>query len=210
MASRTADPAFLNATSYETQIPSVYIEREPRRQGVDTIDVDNREAARLAAGRLISTGHTKIGIVTGLLHTLTGEQLYTEFEKTLRNSNLELSADHVYKGDFKMEVGEKIAKQILNTADAPTAIFFSSDLTAFSTMSELLKNGIRIPENIAVLGNADLPMSRIVSPKLTTIRYPIYEHGLEAAELLIQRLNNPERPAQKVKLKPKLIIRESA
>lgn len=190
-------------------IPKVYIQRKPHHTFADSVFIDNKQAAYIACEHLLNLGHKKIGIITGPLYTLTGRELLSYFTECLEKNGIALDEEFIIEGNYKADSGEKAARQFLSLANKPTAIFVCSDITTYSFMATLQSNGIRIPDELSIISNVDLPMSAFTYPKLTTIHSPVYEQGLSAAKFLFDRLSNPKRPARKVILPVTLIIRES-
>jgi LacI family transcriptional regulator len=189
--------------------PTVYIEREPDHPTIDAVCFDNVRAASLATEHLIGLGHHKIGIVTGLMNTTSGKNRMKGFVDSLQRAGIQLPENFIVEGDFKLEGGARAARKIMALADPPTAIFVCSDLMAYGAMGEFLASGWRIPEKISIIGCEDLPFSSYFSPKLTTIKVPIYEIGVRAASLLIKRLKKPSQKGKKEVLAVELVARQS-
>jgi LacI family transcriptional regulator len=189
--------------------PTVYIEREPDHPAIDAVCFDNVRAASLAADHLIGLGHRKIGIVTGLMNTTSGKNRLQGFVSSLQRAGIQIPENFIIEGDFKLEGGARAARKIMGLADPPTAIFVCSDLMAYGAMGEFLASGWRIPEKISIIGCEDLPFSSYFSPKLTTVKVPIYEIGVRAASLLIKRLKKPSMKGKREMLGVELAARQS-
>lgn len=152
------------------------------------ISSDNTEGARLAIRHLHALGHRKIAHVTGpdgnVLTTARREGMVAE------RARLELPArpEWIIRGDFSLESGHEAAKRILSMQDRPTAVFCSADMVAFGLIAGLIAGGLRVPEDISVVGFDDIEMSGSYVPSLTTIRQDRHRLGRRAAEVLLDRL----------------------
>ena len=194
----------------KSQIPTVYIERQPDEPHIDAVYVDNQRAAQCAVEYLLTLGHKKIATITGAMSTMTGKERLQGFLKGLTQAGIHLLDTYIYEGNFKLDGGAAAAEQIMASPDPPTAVFVASDLMAYGAIGAFTSNGWDVPGTISVVGCEDLPFSRYFSPKLTTMRIPIYEIGRHAAQLLIKRLAKPARKASIEVLGAELIIRQSA
>ena len=174
------------------------------------ISSDNAEGARLAIGHLAALGHRKIAHVTGpdgnVLTNARREGMVAERARL----GLPARPDWIIRGDFSLESGRVAAQRILDLSDRPTAVFCSADMVAFGLISGLLEGGLRVPEDISVVGFDDIEMSQFYVPGLTTIRQDRALLGRRAAEVLLDQLSNSASSA--VQPKPigvELIVRAS-
>ena len=115
----------------------------------------------------------------------------------------------IFEGDHKIDGGSKIAKKILKEKVLPTAIVCSNDLSAIGAMQTLKENGIKIPHDMSIIGADNIELTRIITPKLTTIKLERYKMGRAAMELMLTRIKNKKTPRQIKAFKTELIIRES-
>lgn len=149
---------------------------------------DNAEGARLAIRHLHGLGHRKIAHVTGpegnVLTAARREGMLGERARL----GLPAHPDWIIRGDFSLESGQAAAERILAMADRPTAVFCSADMVAFGLISRLVAKGVRVPEDISVVGFDDIEMSEFYVPALTTIRQDRHRLGRRAAEVLLSRL----------------------
>lgn len=112
-------------------------------------------------------------------------------------------------GNFKIESGYDLAYELMQAANPPDAIFVSNNLMTLGVLRALHEIGIRIPEEVALVGFDDMPWAGDLNPALTTVAQPGYELGQQAVQLLLKRLERPESPFFKIILQPRLIIRQS-
>ena len=174
------------------------------------ITSDNTEGARLAIGHLHELGHRKIAHVTGpdgnVLTTARREGMVAERARL----GLPSRPDWIIRGDFSLESGRDAAHRILNMSDRPTAVFCSADMVAFGLISGLLEGGLRVPEDISVVGFDDIEMSQYYVPALTTIRQDRAELGRRAAKVLLDQLTKSTSATQSLEPVPvELIVRSS-
>lgn len=209
VTSETASVSEAIQNLQERKIPTVYIERRPDAPCVDAVYLNNPQAARLAVEHLLSLGHKKIAIITGLMNTLTGQERFQSFADALTSAGICLPDNYIIEGTFKLEAGVTAAHQILALSDPPTAVFVSSDLMAYGAIGEFIAHGWRVPEHISVIGCEDLPLSAYFSPKLTTIHVPIYDLGKRASILLMKRVEKPQRKSVSEVLNAELVVRQS-
>lgn len=176
----------------------------------DFVVVDNIEGAYLATQHLIALGHSAIGVITGPQKVTTSTERIEGYRRALQESGVKMRDELILEGDYRQHSGYRHAKSLLKLGDPPTAIFACNDLMAIGVLAALEEEGIRVPEEVAVVGYDDTLLASVVRPGLTTVAQPKYEMGAIACELLIDRIRAKDRPTQQVILKPQLIIRESS
>ncbi len=157
------------------------------------ISSDNAEGARLAIRHLHNLGHKKIAHVTGpdgnVLTTARREGMVEERTRL----GLPARPEWIIRGDFSLESGHEAARRILAMDDRPTAVFCAADMVAFGLISGLVEGGLKVPEDISVVGFDDIEMSGSYVPALTTIRQDRHQLGRRAAEVLLGQLANTSR-----------------
>jgi LacI family repressor for deo operon, udp, cdd, tsx, nupC, and nupG len=157
-------------------------------EGFPVIAADNAEGARLAIRHLHALGHRKIAHVTGPEgNVLTAARRAGMLGERAR-LGLPVREDWIIRGDFSLASGHEAARRILGMADRPTAVFCSADMVAFGLIAGLQAGGLRVPEDISVVGFDDIEMSGSYVPALTTIRQDRPRLGRRAAEVLLARL----------------------
>ncbi len=176
----------------------------------DTVSCDNLHGGMIATEHLIGLGHTTIGIISALVKRVTGGDRLRGYKKALSKHGLPLRKELIVEGDYSMESGYEKARLLLRLKDRPTAIFATNDLMAIGAMNAIEEIGLRVPDDIAIIGYDDIPMASIVKPKLTTVAQPKYEIGQLACKAILERMGNPNKPWENTVLKPKLIVRNSS
>jgi LacI family transcriptional regulator, repressor for deo operon, udp, cdd, tsx, nupC, and nupG len=184
-----------------------------RDSNLPSVRSDNIEGARLAVRHLFELGHTKIAHVTGPQdNVLTHARRQGMLEERTR-LGLPAQDQWIIRGDFSLESGRVAAEKIILMDEKPTAVFCASDQVAFGLMSTLTANGLRVPEDISVIGFDDIDLSEYYVPALTTIRQDRRGLGKKAASLLMECIDNgleSRRLSAPVMVDVELIIRQSA
>jgi len=171
------------------------------------VTLDNRLAGRIAADHLISLGHREIATVTGPIDIGLARDRYLGFCEGLAASGLRFDKDFLHEGNFHFESGIDAVDHFWRQSQQPTAIFAQNDLMAFGVMKALLGRGIRVPQDVSVMGFDNIPASSMVIPSLSTISQPFEEMARYAVDLLFQ--DEGEASKKHIILKPTLIPRET-
>jgi LacI family xylobiose transport system transcriptional regulator len=163
-----------------------------------------------AAQHLLSLGHRRIGMISGPDDMLCSVARVDGYRSALERAGIAFDADLVRTGDFHVAGGRRGAAQLLDLPESPTAIFAGSDLQALGVYEAARPRGVRIPEDLSVVGYDDLRVARWVGPPLTTIRQPLTEMAETAARMLVRMSEDPEAPLnQRFDLATSLVVRES-
>jgi LacI family transcriptional regulator len=179
----------------------------------DYVTADNVEGGRLVARHLLARGHRRIGLIRPEEPGNTAlEDRVQGFLDLLEAAGVSLPVGwEIRTSTTLIEDGMEAADRLLDSPDRPTAIFVTTDREAMGVIHRLLERGIRIPEDIAVVGYDDIPFAACTQIPLTTIAIPMRRLGERSAEILFDRLDgvgSPER--QHVLLPPELVIRASS
>ena len=176
----------------------------------DVVYVDNITASRAAVAYLIKLGHTRIGILSGTLGTPPQRSRLEGYRQELKAHALDVDETYVRNGDYTEASGYAEMQALLSLPDRPTAVFAANDLMAVGAMSAVQNQGLRIPQDIAIIGFDDIPAARLVSPALTTVRQFQDQIGQRAASLLFDRLcDKASQDFQFVEMPFEIIVRES-
>jgi DNA-binding LacI/PurR family transcriptional regulator len=173
-----------------------------------SVDVDNVAAARLAVEHLIGLGHRVIGCITnaGLTYTAAAARLQG-YREALEAAGIEYDPRLVAEASFDAASGRRQMSTLLEAGDV-TAVFVASDVVAFGAIAAIREAGLRVPDDVSVVGFDDIPLAAFFDPPLTTIRLPAYELGRAAGAALIDRIHGREVNARTV-LPTELVIRSS-
>jgi DNA-binding LacI/PurR family transcriptional regulator len=177
---------------------------------IPSVDINNRKAAEKAVNHLIGLGHQRIALITNAsLKYSSSKDRLTGFRRALENAGLPYNEDLVFYGDRTPDSGYQAMQNILQSSIKPSAIFIASDTVALGSLNALYQKNIRVPEDIAIMGFDDIPLSKHLSPPLSTIHIPAHDLGGNAANLLIKWLDQKEIPERDCILDTELIVRES-
>ncbi len=174
-----------------------------------TVRTDDVLGGRLAAGHLIELGHRDIAQVCGPFQVNGFERRYHGFSQVLNNAGIPLQKDRELVGQLSVDFGLEAAERLLASGDLPMAVFVHNDETATGLLHGLVRAGVRIPEDISVIGYDDMPYAAIFNPGLSSVRLPRREWGILACRKLVSILNAEEGADQPVIIAPELIPRAS-
>lgn len=173
------------------------------------VDVDNQAGAYQATGHLLSLGHRRIGFISNAPLAYSGAQeRFMGYRQALAEHNIPVDPDLVRIAAFLPDTGRRAMEELLSLPQPPTAVFAASDVVALGAMSASHAVGLRIPDDMAVVGFDDIFLAGHARPPLTTIRVPAYGLGWTAAEVLIALIEGDEEVSS-VTLETELVIRES-
>lgn len=173
------------------------------------ISIDHRQAAKDAVLYLIARGHKRIAMVNSDESYIYAQQRRNGYEEALQSSGIKVREDYIQAiGGVDYPLGELAAHRLLTLNEPPTAIFAVSDTLAIGVMKAVFRAGLKVPEDVAVVGFDDLPIADMFEPSLTTIAQPAFEIGENAMQMLMHRLNG-EYIANQI-VSHKLVIRDSA
>lgn len=187
-------------------MPLVILEH-PRLSEHDVVYADNVKGSYEAVMHLVELGHKRIAHITINPESIIVQERIEGYKKALEDAGIPFD-DNLLKIFYDKVDEEKAINELFSLSDPPTAIFTFSDFMAIQVMKILIRRGYRIPEDVSVVGFDDT-LANLTIPALTTVSQPFYEMGAKAAEILIERLKNPNMPIQHIKLPTKLVIRES-
>ena len=188
-------------------VPVVYGGRPVRERERDYyVDVDNTRGAHDATVYLIERGHRNIAMITGPLTMPAGVDRLDGYREALAAWGLE--EGQVEDGGFTADGGAAAMQRILDRGPVPDAVFIASDLMARGALTTLAAAGLRVPEDIAIMGFDDSPVATSVSPRLTTMRQPSFAQGERMASVLLDLLAG-NHPRHVTILETELIVRES-
>jgi DNA-binding LacI/PurR family transcriptional regulator len=173
------------------------------------VEVDNYQGGLEAVRHLIAKGHKSIALIEGRTQVSTSRERRRGYVDALTERGIAIRKDLMRGGDFKQESGRLLTNELLDLRKPPTALFVCNNLMTVGALAALHQRGVRVPDEIALVGFDDLPWAEALDPPPTVIRQPAYEVGRQAMELLLKRIMEPNRPAVTVRLLPQLVIRKS-
>jgi LacI family transcriptional regulator, repressor for deo operon, udp, cdd, tsx, nupC, and nupG len=176
---------------------------------IPTVSIDNVTAAREATEFLAKQGHQRIGCITGPLDVILSRDRVKGYRQALLLNELPIHDFLIQEGDFSVKSGFDIMMKLLASEEKPTAVFASSDEMAVGVIKACKNKGLRIPEDISVIGFDDVPLCTLVEPEITTIHQPKYEMGCEAMKMLLTMIGTNDLNQKRIVLPHQLIIRQS-
>lgn len=163
----------------------------------------------LATKALIDAGHRKIGIITGNLKKSVAQNRLQGYKNALSEAKIALNPHWIVESHFDFEGGVLGIQSLLTQSSRPTAVFCCSDTIAVGAYQAIQQQGLRIPQDLSIMGYDDIELARYLSPPLSTICQPKAELGKLAVEALLQRIKNPNENYRTLVLEPTCILRGS-
>jgi len=173
----------------------------------DSVTSDTDTGMELAVGHLADLGHCYISLVNGDPRIQTARVRRTAFEAALHRRGL--VAWSITEDRFSVESGRAQTESLLQSANPPTAICAGNDVIALGVLEAIKNAGLRVPDDLSVVGYNDVEYTRYTSPGLTTIHVPARAMGAEAARLILDRLARPESPTRQIVMPTSLVVRQS-
>jgi DNA-binding LacI/PurR family transcriptional regulator len=170
----------------QNRLPTVITWQKPERSTMPWVSFDNYAAAVAVVDHLASLGHRRIALICGL--TAVNDRALARrrgFEDRMRALRLPFSADDIRECEFDFTEGRKSVRAFLDRPAPPTAIFSANDIVAVGALYECQRLGLRVPEDISIVGFDDLPLAQYVFPQLTSVRVPAAEMGNQAVAMLL-------------------------
>lgn len=190
-------------------VPCMVINNVVHDLNVSYIGVDNVKGGAIATDYLVNFGHRRIATVTGNFQTQSGAERYEGFQKTLKKYDIPLNPDYVYKGDYSRRSARLAAERFFMLEEPPTAIFAASDDMALEIISVAFEKGIRIPEDISIIGFDDNPAGIYGPIALTTVKQPLFQMAESAVKILNDIVTGKTAELVQKLLVPELIVRDS-
>ena len=197
---------------FKRRIPVIFFDRVVEHENCTNILIDNKRAGYEATDHLIKQGSKRIVHITATPKRNVYVDRLEGYKQALHENNIVFNEDYIIISNLSQDAGSKAAATILQMNPLPDALFVANDNCAVGCMIALKKAGIKIPEDIAVVGFNNDPVSLVIEPNLTTINYRGYEMGEVAARYLINHLNGTAtiRSTNTIILRSELIVRESS
>ncbi|EOC1289263.1 ribose operon transcriptional repressor RbsR [Cronobacter muytjensii] len=209
LCTETHQPSPAIMTRYPA-IPTVMMDWSPFDGDSDVIQDNSLLGGDIATRHLIEKGFTRIACVTGPLDKTPARQRLEGYRTAMRRAGLPVPEGYEVIGDFEFAGGLRAMQSLLALPEPPQAVFMGNDAMAVGAYQALYQAGLRIPQDIALVGYDDIELARYMTPPLTTIHQPKDELGELAIDVLIHRMAQPELQQQRLQLTPVLMERGSA
>ncbi|HEY4009565.1 MAG TPA: LacI family DNA-binding transcriptional regulator [Acidobacteriaceae bacterium] len=187
----------------------VCLDRLPRNWGGDSVTVNSVAGAANAVTHLIGLGHRNIAAITGPLHLTNSQDRLKGFKRALKTANIQLPAGYIQETSFDRAGGYSKAKILFRMVPRPTAIMAFNDLIALGALMAIHEANLHCPRDISLVGFDGLDLTEITTPQITSVYQSPYQLGAEAANLVLERLENRSGAPRKIVLKTELRIRDS-
>jgi LacI family transcriptional regulator len=190
--------------------PIVAVDPHTGPTDLPTIDSDNLHGGRIATEHLLSLGHRRIGLLAGRPDLESARLREDGYRAALAAAGEEVDPALIVPGDFHPAPAREAARRLLTLPDRPTAVFAANDWSAITLMDVAAGLGLRIPEDLSVIGFDNIPESALTHPALTTVHQPIQEMGRLAMGLLVRLIDGDAGPAPMHRTLPtSLVVRQS-
>jgi DNA-binding LacI/PurR family transcriptional regulator len=177
---------------------------------VHTVVMDDYAGGYQATSYLVALGHRRIAFVSGPGELGSVQERYRGYCAALTKGGIDPAGQVREAGQFTEQFGVSVLPHLLAAAEPPTAAFVASDYIALGVLSAAEAHGVRVPDDLSIVGFDDIRFSQYVRPRLTTIRSPVDRLAQVGVELMFERLADPGAPARTEVLPVELVIRESA
>ncbi len=197
---------------HSMNLPVVAVAGHRQIEGVTNVVLDQTRAAELALHHLYDLGHRKIAFMRGGSHSSDADERWECLMNVARELNIAVLPELTVQIQLRVstpELGFGPANELLSRGGKFTAIVCYNDEAAFGAIRAFTDHGLRVPEDVSVVGFDDIQSAAFYNPSLSTIRQPLNQMGIEAARILLQRIRGEESFPDVVKILPELVVRES-
>jgi DNA-binding LacI/PurR family transcriptional regulator len=192
----------------EMRVPTVLINNQHPGEFVHSVMIDNPAASRQATEHLLQLGHKRIAYIGDQFGFQSDIERFAGYRSTLEVADIPFFPELTAHGDGKAEGGMRAMEKLLGLADPPTAVFCYNDMSALGALRAIHAHGLRVPDDISVVGFDDLFIASYISPTLTTISQPMRQMGSMAMEILLNLFSGSNSKTN-MKVQGQLIVRES-
>lgn len=191
------------------QIPIVMIDRKVNDDRIDTVRFDNFLGGKMMTKHLLGLGHRKIVFLNGPNCLDVSMDRELGYREALIEAGMNVDEENIRYGEFTYESGNKMVSQLIEKNNLPSAIFAANDLIAIGAINQLREAGLKVPEDVAVVGFDNIWITSNIDPPLTTVVQPAFNMGVHGIKLLLNRIENPSIEIVEKVFEPVLEIRKS-
>ncbi len=193
----------------ESHVPSMVINNIVNDLDVHYIGIDNVQGGHIAGEYLAGLGHARIATITGNLQTQAGDHRHQGFLRALKEKNIALPEEYVAEGDYSRRSARQAAEVLLALDNRPTAVFVASDEMAMECIAVALEKGLKVPQDLSVVGFDDNPAALFGPVALTTVKQPLFDMAANAVRYLHNIISGKKVSLVQKVLAPQLVIRDS-
>ncbi len=190
-------------------IPLIAVDRRPADLDVDSVQLANEKASFDAVNHFFMEGHRRIGLIAGLEYLSTGSERRDGYMRAFQASGIPVDPELIQYGDFRQDSGYRAMGALLDLTDPPSAVLVSNNLMTLGALQMIHERDLTIPNQISIIGFDDIDWASSLRPPMTVIAQPVTEMGIAAANLLLERIQNPEGPIKHLTFDSRLIVRAS-
>lgn len=192
------------------EVPCVVVDRDLGETPIDQVLVDNLEGGALVGEHLTALGHRHFACIVGPNDLTPSAGRIAGFRHALANAGLQIAPDALVRGNGRADGGAAAANELLARGVPFSAVFAFNDQMATGAQAAFQRAGLRVPEDVSVVGFDDIPLASATFPALTTVAQPIAEMSAVGVRLLLQRIAQRDAPFQRIGLTTRLVVRESS
>jgi DNA-binding LacI/PurR family transcriptional regulator len=190
-------------------IPVVAVDRRVPDLPMDTVTSDGEAGVYEMMRHLLALGHRRIGLMGGPVHLSTIADREAGYRRGLRDAGIEVDQALIVRGDLLEQTARTLLPRLMSVERPPTALVTINDLSTIGTLHGLRDLGLRVPDDVSVVGFDDPVGGDLFDPPLTTVAQPVFTIGRQAVELLARRAAQPEAPPEELLLPTRLVVRSS-
>lgn len=190
-------------------LPIVLLDNHAADKSIPSVTIDNFNSSRNAVEYLFTLGHRRIGFISGLMDSDICKDRLQGYQSALTGFGIKAERELVFKGDYSFESGERGGKYFVALKNPPTAIVCANDSMAIGAMKVIRESGLKIPDDISIIGFDDILVASMVFPPLTTNAAPVETMAARAVEILLAEIKGDYAGFQHIILEAPLVIRDS-
>jgi LacI family transcriptional regulator len=191
------------------KVPLVFVDVGPDRPGISLLSVDYHHGIRQGVQHLAALGHRDIAFVSGPLRLHSAQSRLEAFHRSVQECGIEIDPRRIVEGDHTMEGGIAAAEALFANADLPTAVMCSNDMTAIGVLHKAYRAGLRVPDDLSVIGFDDIHITQMTTPPLTTIQMSCFELARAAVMALKAHVDGTPATKRNYPIETQLVVRES-
>ena len=192
----------------DRNIPMVFVDQGPDRDGISLLKVDYHHGIRQGVQHLAALGHRNIAFISGPMRLHSAQSRMAAFQKSLTECGIAINQDWIIEGDHTLEGGIAATEKLLAGSRLPTAVMCSNDMTAIGVLHNAYRAGLRVPDDLSVIGFDDIHITGVMIPPLTSIQMSRTELACAAVNALRAHVENTS-PHREYKIDTRLVVRES-
>ncbi len=193
----------------EIGIPLIAVDRRPPELDVDSVQLANEKASFDTVNHFFTEGHRRIGLIAGLEYLTTGSERRQGYMRAFQAAGIPLDPDLIQYGDFRQDSGYRAMGALLDLSSPPSAVLVSNNLMTLGALQMIHERALVIPDQISIIGFDDIDWASSLRPPMTVIAQPVNDMGIAAANLLLERIQNPDGPIKHLTFDSRLIVRAS-